>query len=212
MNHKVSNRSIEDLNIDDFLGGERIKVIYTDPPWNNFKYWSTLALKQTGEKLKPIDNDITAKFLNTLALNYLDGFMFLEMGTKTNVEPILQGLHNRLEFDVFYKGGGKWLPSKIYVGSTSPDYIFKKDLTGIKCSGSTLPITCLQEVQKTSFEDSQRTSYGVGQRTSFEGGLVFDPFCGLGNTAEGAKKTGMVFYGNEFNKKRYETTLRRIND
>jgi hypothetical protein len=194
MKYKLSCKSVEDLDVGKFLGGKKCNILYTDPPWNNFSYWSTLALKQTGEKLKPTNNDYIATFLNNTAKANLDGFFFLEMGVKVkreHIQKIFNGLYNFVEFDVFYKGGGKWLPSKIYVGSTKMDYMFRQDLSGLKCDGKVLPSMCVRSVKH---KDS----------------IVFDPFCGLGNTAKVAVENKLEFYGNEFNKSRLTRTKNHL--
>ena len=185
-NYNLTNKSVEDINLDSIFKGKKINILYTDPPWNNFKFWTTLAYKQTGHKLTPTNNEFIANFLNKVATQYLDGYFFLEIGRgmdKMTISTIFEGLYNFLEYDVLYKSGSKWLPSKIYVASSDHKYYFKDDLTNIKCNGPILPQACIGSVAK-------------------EGGIVYDPFCGLGNTTKATIKNNMIFYGNEFNKKR----------
>lgn len=191
MNYKLNNDSVEDLNLDNFFNGKKASILYTDPPWNNFKFWSTLAFKQTQKKLVPTNNEYVAKFLNNVARNYLNGYFFLEIGVKCPkeiIQQIFDGLYNFVENDVYYKSGSDWLPSKLYVATTNKNIVFRKNLNGVKCNGPILPRLCIDATAK-------------------ENEIVFDPFCGLGNTAKATIANNMTFYGNEFNSKRLNKTL-----
>lgn len=190
--HRVDNKSIENLNLRPMLNGKKVRIFYTDPPWGegHMKYFNTINQKETGRKSKPLLFIQLLEELKHMIKTYVDGYVFVEFGVKQLEDiksKIAPGLYNIKIFDVFYKGGGKFLPCKILVAGTKPQYKFKENLNGIKCQGYNLPQRCISEVGK-------------------KGEMVLDPLCGLGNVAKATIQEDMVFIGNEFNRKRLART------
>ena len=195
--HRLSQRSIEKVDMNYLLEGKKANVFYSDPPWSdgNLRYWNTMRNKNTGTtetnvlSLKEMTNKV-----RDIIRNNVDGYVILETGNKAidfQVEILKPVVHNIQIFDVFYKSGSVWKPNKILVSVTNPKYKFNLDLTGIKCDGFVLPDLILNHVAK-------------------EGDLVIDPFMGLCNTGMASIKNGMVFAGNEFNSSRYDKALKSL--
>lgn len=195
-NHKLCSKSVEKLNWNELLDNKKATIFYSDPPWNNgnLKYWATMNKKQTGEIFTPLSFDQLIDEIKHCIINHVEGYVFIESGKKTInsiAEKMNDVLYNLKLFDVYYKSGNKWLPNKILVAGTNPKYFFQKNLTGIHCNGFKLPDICIGAVKK-------------------KGGIVLDPFCGLGNTAKATIKHNMIFRGNEFNQMRLSKTIKEI--
>lgn len=189
--HLICQKSIEQVDIQQLLQGQKAKIFYSDPPWSdgNLKYWNTMRNKMSGTtEENVITLEEMTNTIRNIIKNHIDGYVFLETGKaalefqKKLLEPVVKNIK---VFDVFYRSGSKWLPCKILVGVTDTKYNFDMDLSDVKCDGFVLPNMVFEKIAN-------------------KGDIVIDPFMGLCNTGMAAIKWGLTFRGNEFNKVRYE--------
>lgn len=198
MKYTTTNKSIEKVDINYLLKGEKARIFYSDPPWSdgNLKYWNTMRNKMSGTKEEKVVTleEMTLAIQNIIK-NHVDGYVILETGKAAlefQKELLSKVVHNIKVYDVFYKSGSKWLPNVVIVGVTNPSYNFNVNLTGIQCDGFILPDKVFSEIAK-------------------ENDLVIDPFMGLCNTGKACMKHKLRFAGNEFNKVRYDKAINNIN-
>lgn len=194
--HKLFNQSIDEVDWNDILQGKKVNVLYTDPPWGDglVKMFTTMAEKASGTHLRALSYQECLLEIKKIIDNHVEGFVFVETGVKwipETLDILRDSLHNIRSFDVKYLSGGIWRPSKIIVGSTSSEYKFIEDLT-----------------DRTDL-DLVNTAVS---HCYFEGGILLDPFCGLGLSARAALLNNMKFIGNELNIKRLEKTLKVLKD
>ena len=190
-NHKITCQSIESPEVDAMLSGEKVRVLYSDPPWGdgNMKYWVTMNKKMTGKAFSPLSYDQLLTRIEQLIDRYVDGFVFIETGPRW-VDQLLQRFERRYfgVQSVSMKYSGKhvcWLVG----ASTSRAYKYPADFQALgKLTGAPVP----------------RTAVGA---VSVPNGIVLDPCCGMGYTARAAVAAGMRFRGNEFNAKRLQKTI-----
>jgi hypothetical protein len=185
--------SIESPALDQMLAGERVSVLYSDPPWGdgNLAYWATMNKKMTGEVVKPIRYSTLMERIRGLIARYVSGHVFIETGVRWEQETIdaLAGaVYNVRSYRTVYKSGSNMLPNVILVGTTSPS-IPRSPIDPSGMSGVALPTACVRSV-------------------AVPGGILLDPCCGMGYSARAAVAAGMVFRGNELNAKRLAKTVR----
>lgn len=189
--HKVVCNSIEKVDWNTFLDGQKIYAFYSDPPWGDglMKYFATLANRQT--KTNSFSNINYAQLLEcfvSIIKNHVHGWVFIETGYKWKEETILAiapYVENIKVFDLVYNGDKG---SVCIVGSTTgEEYPANLDgLTGQDCS-----MKALHAIKK-------------------DGAIVFDPCCGMGYVPFAAKCNDMVFYGGELNPERIKKTVSKL--
>jgi hypothetical protein len=190
--HKVTNASIDDPIVDQMLAGEKVHVMYSDPPWGdgNLRYWVTMNKKMTGNEYKPLTYDALINRIVDLIQNHVDGHVFIETGLKWEAETIekIQGLvHNIRTYRLQYKSGSRMLENVLIYGVTDTSHpLMDFDPSGM--SGVAVPTKCIEAVAKPN-------------------AIALDACCGMGYTARAAVNAGMRFRGNEFNAKRLQKTI-----
>lgn len=194
--HRVANVSIEKLNMDELMKGRKARVLYSDPPWSNgnLRYWTTIRKRHTGISDEPISYDELIAVLKNIITNYVDGYVFIEVSVKLEkevMESFSEVLYNLKAVEVLYKAGDKLYPNLVVYGTTSPDYKYNLDIDPKNSFDVKLPSDCIKNIALLNE-------------------IVLDPCCGLGLTAQAAINNGMIFYGNEFNRKRLNETIRRL--
>jgi DNA modification methylase len=193
-NNKITNASIEDPIVDQMLQGEKVRILYSDPPWGsgNLKYWVTINKKMTGKEYAPLTYDKLLDRIKHLATNYVDGHVFIEIGPKWETEVMAHVstyLHNIRRFVLLYKSGSKTLPCILVYGSTNPKYDYNVN------------------IYDPTNQTGAKVAEGCIKAVAEEGAIVLDPCCGMGYTARGAVANKMRFKGNEFNAKRLQKTI-----
>jgi len=190
--HKITNDSIESPIIDSMLAGEKVSVLYSDPPWGNgnLKYWVTMNKKMTGKEFKPLTYSALITRIVGLIHNYVNGHVFIETGPKWEKETIeaIQGLIKNIRvYRLQYRSGSNMLENVMIYGVTDTRHpMMQFDPSGMH--GFEVPKQCIASV-------------------ATPGGIVFDPCCGMGYSAKAAVRAGMRFRGNEFNAKRLQKTI-----
>jgi len=195
--HRVSCETIERVDFDALLGGEKAYILYTDPPWSNgnLKYWSTINRKSTNKDYNLLTYPELLRNLQEIIINYVDGFVFIEASTFIEKDLIYEFfgkvLKNLKIHKAEYIGGGKRLPNLIISGGTNTKYNFDGDFKGL------FDYNILREVLSK-----------VGKASK----IILDPFCGTGLTAKAAINYDMRFIGNDFNNKRLLKTIKILKD
>jgi hypothetical protein len=195
-NHRVKHGSImEDMT--ELMNGQKADLFYCDPPWGPglLKTFETLNHK-AGEQAPAVEFGSFTARLFEVADRYAKSTGMIEYGIKWADQIIragqIAGLQYRYTLDATYKSGSRVLPHHVHV--------FTKGMTEIP--------------SKESYGDlkpfAESSSLVQKILSKFPTGLVFDPCCGLGATADAAKKMGWTFYGNELTKKRLNQTMKRL--
>lgn len=192
--HKVTNGSIESPEIDAMLAGEQVDILYSDPPWGdgNLKYWATMNKKMTGQEVAPISYDALLARIRGLVETYVRGHVFIETGLRWEdsiVEEMSGYLSGVRAYHLEYKSGSRTLTNVLVHGTNAECAPFTIDPTG----GS-------------GYANVKR----VVENVAVPGGIILDPCCGMGYTAQAAVDTGMRFRGNELNAKRLAKTIKRL--
>jgi len=195
--HRLTNASIEESIIDDMLHGEVVDVLYTDPPWDNMKYWVTMNRKMTGAEFVPLSYDHLLDRVFDLGRQYVNGYICVEAGHRGTDAVLRRFADNDLHGVRSFTTQHAWGSARLIIGGTSQEFGLKGKLTsinGVLWSG--------REQASKGASISRLTVASLGVR----GGLVLDPCCGMGYTARAAVAAGMRFAGNEFNAKRLQKT------
>lgn len=193
--HIVSCGSATDADFPSMFKGRKARVFYSDPPWSdgNLNYWATLCKKQAGNEVMAIKYNDLLEIVKRVIKDHVDGYIFLEIGIKAQekVEQLLNSfLFNVKPHETLYRSGSKMLPNITFSATTASHYKpFSEKLTGM--SGYPITRLCVAEC-------------------GCPDGLVVDPFCGMGYTAQAAIDCGMSFIGNELNRTRLEKTIKRL--
>lgn len=196
-NHKVVNASIDNPIVDTlFQAGEKASVFYSDPPWGdgNLRYWVTINKRMTGAEYTPLSYEALISRITGLIRNHTEGHVFIETGKaweQETVEALQSVIHKIRVYKLLYRSGSKMLENILIYGVTDPSIpTMTFDPTGM--SGVEVVNKCVGSI-------------------STPDGILFDPCCGMGYSANAALKSGMRFYGNEFNAKRLQKTIDRLN-
>lgn len=190
--HMVAHESIESPVLDEMLGGERVHVFYSDPPWGdgNLKYWATINRRMTGREFAPLSYSSLVARIVSLIASHVDGHVFVETGPKWERETkdaLSSVLHSVVTYPLKYRSGGDLLPNVLLYGVTGEQHATMKfDPSGMH--GYEVPKRCVAAVKTP-------------------GGVVLDPCCGMGYSAKAAVAAGMRFRGNEFNEQRLQKTI-----
>src|SRR5215813_12911284 len=190
--HKVTCGSLISPAVDAMLAGERVNILYSDPPWGdgNLAYWQTMNRKMTGAIVPQVKHSELYDRILQLIARYVDGFVFVETGLRWRdyVMDRLRGagLVNLSAHGLKYRSGSKQLENVLIAAGTSPAYQFNFNPSPYR--GAELPRHVVASV-------------------ATPGGIVFDPCCGMGYSARAAVAAGMQFRGNELNRKRLDKTI-----
>ncbi len=192
--HTVSCGSVADADLGAMLAGQKARVLYSDPPWSdgNLKFWATLCRKQSGKSVQAITYEDLLQRFRQVVQSHTDGYVFLEVGVKqADMVGNLLGafLQNIRRHRVFYRGGKTMFPNIVFSANTPGHPAFDTDLAGM--SGYAIPKLCVRKV-------------------AISGGIVLDPFCGMGYSGQAAIDSGMIFVGNELNRHRLNKTIKRL--
>ena len=80
MKYITTNKSIEKVDINYLLKGEKARIFYSDPPWSdgNLKYWNTMRNKMSGTKEEKVVTleEMTLAIQNIIK-NHVDGYVIL---------------------------------------------------------------------------------------------------------------------------------------
>lgn len=165
------------------LAGETVDIIYTDPPWNNMRYWTTLDRKMTGRDRSPEKFSAALDRLFELTHRYLRGYLFVEMGNMWAHEIVdrVAGMSDTHTMTLPYRAS----TSTLIVAATAGMPPFPK--LRPEGAGANLVASLIAGV-------------------AVPGGILLDPFCGMGYSARAAVGAGMVFRGNELNYERLTKT------
>lgn len=186
--HKVTNLSIENPSIEQlFVGEPKASIFYSDPPWGNVEYWTTIMQKQTGTKPPAISFDLLLKRVIQLAAQNCSGMVFIEQGLrwqKQVVDEMLNnGLHSIRTYELTYEAGKYAFISAAVPGAVDSGYV-PPDVMGGALSSDVI------------------------KHHAVAGGIVFDPCCGMGYSARAAVGSNMRFFGNELNPARLAKTVK----
>jgi hypothetical protein len=191
--HRVRQGDMMDLPDDLFL--EKVDMVYSDPPWGegNLKFWATYLKKTTGlEHQQPT----LISFLHHLFRLFsdwtnLDALVFIEYGVRWNTQIIAAG--QAVGFTLLDRAepvyGSKNYPLYLYCFAKKPFSVSIQRATGTK---------------------GFQTLESAAGNYCRAGGILFDPCCGKGYSAQLAVNHGMTFYGNELNPVRLAHTLKRL--
>jgi hypothetical protein len=187
--HKITNVSVEEPLVDEMLRGERVNVLYSDPPWGggNLSYWVTMNRKMSGREYKALTFEaLIARFAELIG-RYVDGHVMIETGlrwedqVKEQLAPVVKRPRS---FRLVY---GKGTENVLIAGVTRPDLPdMPFDPSGMH--GAAVSRDCVASV-------------------AVPGGIVLDPCCGMGYSARAAIAAQMKFRGNEFNPVRLQKTI-----
>ena len=196
--HLIKHGSITN-GIADLMGSDQDDLIYSDPPWGtgNVNYWQTINQKMTDTPRQELGFN---EFLNTLMgfyKTYCKGNVLIEYGQQWREQFIelgaQYGLVHGLTVELLYQSGSKKLPCDLMVFGNG--------------SAPVIPDGFAEAVHHTHGYNTLKT---VFRYFTVPGGLVLDPCCGMGYTAQAAIDNGMVFRGNELNAKRLQVTANRL--
>src|SRR5262249_37032204 len=78
--HKVTCGSLISPAVDAMLAGERVNILYSDPPWGdgNLAYWQTMNRKMTGAIVPQVKHSELYDRILQLIARYVDGFVFVQ--------------------------------------------------------------------------------------------------------------------------------------
>ena len=196
--HKVRHGNIMD-GLDELMGNETADFVYSDPPWGqgNLKYWQTMNQKMTGTEPVEISFEEFLPFFFSQLRKYAKDTVLIEYGVRWR-EKI---------FDVaaqcdFVSGG----VARSFYGSKKQSYPL--DIHILSKSGKAV-LTDEFAAQAEAL-NKQRLVHAAFDAYAPEAGLVLDPMCGMGFTAQSAIDRGMTFRGNEVNQARLDKTIARL--
>lgn len=196
--HRVQSGSLVD-GLEGLMAGAQADVFYSDPPWGEgmLKYFETLRMKQVGDLLRT-DTPFSV-FMECFwdSVNkFSKNIIFIEYGLKWESMILegasLNGLKHHKTIKSNYNSGSKKLPSHLH--------LFSKH--GIDVDPSYLDI--VTGLSGINLVKSAIHPFAVS------GGILLDPCCGMGLSADAAMSYGMRFYGCELNPKRLDKTIARI--
>jgi hypothetical protein len=194
--HKVTCGSLISPDVDAMLAGERVDILYSDPPWGdgNLAYWQTMNKKMTGAETPQVKHDELYDRIMELVLRHVGGYVFIETGLRWK-EYVVQrfltvGLVNVVSYPLRYTSGAKLMENVLVCGLTNFSHLTQ---------GWT-------QLNPSPFRGAELVRRVVGS-VARPGGIVLDPCCGMGYTARAAVAAGMQFRGNELNQARLDKTI-----
>ena len=202
--HRVQCQDIMG-GIDELMQGEQADLIYSDPPWGqgNLKYWQTINKRHTGAETQQIEYEKFLTFLFGIFQKYAKDCVVIEYGEKWRNDVIQRvsefGFQHGGVTTSFYGNAKKLLPLDVHVFSKSGLYnIDAEFIDGCKTHrGGNLSKFIFEKMLSSDVKQSKM-------------GIVLDPMCGMGYTAQAAIKYGLAFRGNELNSVRLQKTIDRL--
>ena len=193
--HKVTCASLTSGELDTMLAGERVDILYSDPPWGdgNLAYWKTMNKKMTGADVPQVKHDEMYDRLLELIATYVHGHVFIETGLRWGdyvIQRFLNaGMVDVASYPLRYTSGSKLMENMLVCATIGTNY--KREWITFTPS----PYRGAELVRRV-----------VGS-VAVPGGIVLDPCCGMGYTARAAVAAGMHFRGNELNQARLDKTI-----
>lgn len=194
--HILSHSDIMTLDLNEFYKNKPY-ILYSDPPWGsgNLKYWQTINNRMN--KINYISTRNIHEFIDKIfriIFYHVEFLSFIEYGIGWDdmiIEYINKySLKLNSKIAIRYKSGNALKPHNLY--------IISKDEFDL---GSNY----IHSIENTFGYDTLKNALLPFVKRDK---IITDPCCGLGYTARIAKETGMIFYGNELNKKRLDKTIR----
>lgn len=196
--HRVHCGNIMD-GIDQLMAGDRADFVYSDPPWGqgNLKYWQTINKRHTGAEPIAIDyGEFLERYFDIVA-KYAKDRVVIEYGMKWREDIV------RVATSKGFVHGGT--TSTWYGSAEKP---LECDVLLFSKSGDLQMTDAVVDLCRD--HKGQAVSMGMFKLCAPKGGIALDPMCGMGYTASAAMAHGMVFRGNELNRKRLEKTIQRL--
>lgn len=200
--HKVGNFDIHKVaSISKLLGNAKADIFYSDPPWGNgnIKYWDTINKKQNDIETSTGNFD-AEKFLDIVlsyAVKHTNGWVIIEYGKRWEKLVIAMAEARGLKYcgsvETLY-GSKPFNVMDVHYFRT--DKVHPIDTTKVH---HTVNNATVQVVFDSLFT-------GV----DMEDKIGIDLCCGLGLTAKACISHNMKFIGNELNKHRLQSTLKRL--
>lgn len=197
-NHRVRHGNVMD-GIDDLMMGEVANFIYSDPPWGqgNLNYWQTINKRHTGAAPVEISYKEFLPHFFALCAKHSDGTLVIEYGERWRDDLLMTasaaGYKSGGVTTTYYKSGSKMRPCDVHILSRSGDVSLTDSFVASAKELNGLPLV------KAAFDEYAPSS-----------GVVLDPMCGMGYTAQAAIDNGLSFRGNELNAKRLGKTINRL--
>jgi len=195
--HRVRCGDLESFDLNHLMNGEKAAVIYSDPPWGpgNLRYWRTMNKQDFPGSGQERWVKFLAMFASAVDEHLApDGVALIEMGNRWRTD--LTSVMEATGFAIH----GTW--TILYGSPKRPNLLMAFARKGI-------PKPSLANVQGfTGFNAVLNAVRPVAR----PGEILLDPCCGLGNSAEAAMETGMVFRGMELNPARLARTVKRLQE
>jgi len=194
--HKIRYGDIIDFD-EDFAEDLKFDFIYSDPPWGvgNLKYWRTINKRNTGI----ISKEITFAVFLKIIIDFIkkrtkqETIIFLEYGQRWRKE--IAEVFNNADYiinGIAESEYGNGNPYDIYIASKENNPLLDNWYYAVKNARKYKTLLAVTEPFKAIMR----------------GKTICDPFCGKGYVARLALDYGMTFYGNEFNEKRLNSTIK----
>ena len=197
-NHKVKNGNIMS-GIDDLMLDKQADFIYSDPPWGqgNLRYWQTMNFKMNEVPRQDVEYSNFIKYFFNLIYKYSKDKCVIEYGCQWNDDIVAMatevGFKHNGSTVCYYNAGAMDRPCDLHFLSKTSNIVltdeFKEDCKRL--------------------QDLKLVEY-IFDYLAIKEGLVLDPMCGMGFTAQATVNRNMTFYGNELNKKRLQKTIDRL--
>lgn len=195
--HRVQHGNVMD-GIDELMGDDRASFVYSDPPWGqgNLKYWQTMNFKATGMSRQDVDYAAFLDKLFGIFQTYCHGTLIIEYGQKWRADIIAIG--ERFGFQH---------------GSTIEGFYsqtYKLDYHIFTPVGRAMVFFDDEDRQAAETVSGYKIVKYFFTKYAPDDGIVLDPMCGMGYSAQGAIDCDLAFRGNELNEKRLEKTITRL--
>lgn len=196
--HKVKCGCIMQ-GIEDLMQDTKVDFIYSDPPWGqgNLKYWQTINKRHTGKEPTEIDFQEFLWHYFSLLNKYTKhhAIMCIEYGIRwrSDIKKMCEA------YNLIWNG---------YVESIYSSDNLKLDVHIIsKSIKADIPVSLLKKILNKKGYDFVKLMF---DEYAPKNGLVLDPMCGMGFTAQACIDNNLIFYGNELNAKRLDKTIKRL--
>ncbi|MFY8163223.1 MAG: hypothetical protein ACOVKC_03195 [Brevundimonas sp.] len=196
--HRVRHGDVND-GIDDLMGADKADILYSDPPWGegNIKYWATMNRKMTGEINLPADLDTFLTSIFGIAEKYCQRYLLIEYGVRWR--HMIQERGRNAGFTA------RGIVPIIYSSENLP-----LDLHIFTKGSQELPQGYAEAIAGTKGYLTNQNAIGPLAAIVGAGGIILDPCCGMGYTAQAGIDYGLSFRGNELNRARLAKTVARF--
>lgn len=196
--HRVRNGDVM-TGIDELMKSDKADIFYSDPPWGqgNLSYWQTINVRQnTGAQKSEVNHGLFIKNIFALAKEYAKNIVFIEYGQRWRDEIIAlaqsYGLTSVGVIELLYASGSNKLKCDLHIFAKTPFDIQQEYIDSV--------------YHTTGY----KTLVAAVKPFVIPDGIILDPCCGMGYSAQAAVDNGMRFRGNELNKSRLEKTIKRL--